>query len=565
MKKYNQLYTKEYTNINLEHPLSEYPFPNFQRESYYSLNGKWQYKITRNKEDLSNIIEEIIVPYPIESILSQVNKSLKKNEYIIYKKIFNLNKSFIKQNTFIHFLGVDQEFEIIINNNKLDKIIPLNLPSKIDISKYIKEENELILIVKDNLDYKLPKGKQSKKPKGIFYTPFSGIYFPVFIESVDNDYINNIIIDTNLDTLNLSIDSTSDYYKITIKEKEKTIKQIETNEKKVKIKIDNPINWDTDNPFLYDLEIQTKNDIINSYFALREFKLLNNKFYLNNKEIFLNGVLSQGYYPEGIITPPTYHLLEYDIKTMKELGFNTLREHIKIELPYFYYLCDKYGMLVIQDFLNTGKYNFLSQTALPTIGFQKRNDKHMNKNKIQRENFISCADRLINYLHNHPSIIAYTIFNEGWGQFASDDVYTLFKSKYPNLIFDTTSGWFIKHKSDLNSYHWYFKNLKKLKTCPSVFLSEFGALCHKVKNHSYSDKKVFGYTYFDTIEDLEKGYIDLFENKIIPYKHNLNGCIYTQLYDIEEEDNGILTYDRKHIKINKDLIISINKKLNEKS
>ena len=116
MKKYNQLYTKEYTNINLEHPLSEYPFPNFQRESYYSLNGKWQYKITRNKEDLSNIIEEIIVPYPLESILSQVNKSLKKNEYIIYKKIFNLNKSFIKKNTFIHFLGVDQEFEIIINN-----------------------------------------------------------------------------------------------------------------------------------------------------------------------------------------------------------------------------------------------------------------------------------------------------------------------------------------------------------------------------------------------------------------------------------------------------------------
>ena len=381
MKKYKHLYTNEFQNVNLDNPLSEYPFPNFKRESYYSLNGKWQYKITKDCKDLSNITNEIIVPYPIESILSQVNKTLKKNEYIIYKKTFTLNKDFIKQNTFIHFLGVDQEFTIILNNKKLDKIIPLNLPSKIDISKYIKEENDLIVIVKDNLDYRLPKGKQSKKPKGIFYTPFSGIYFPVFIESVDNGYIDNITINTNLDTLNLSINSTSDYYKISIKENNNIIKQIETNDKDIQIKIDNPINWDTNNPFLYDLEIETKTDKIQSYFALREFKLLNNKFYLNNKEIFLNGVLSQGYYPEGIITPPTYDLLEYDVKTMKSLGFNTLREHIKIELPYFYYLCDKYGMIVLQDFVNNGKYNFFFLTALPTIGIQKINDKLLNTNK----------------------------------------------------------------------------------------------------------------------------------------------------------------------------------------
>lgn len=562
--KNNYIVSKEYNNINYNNPLNEYPNPQFKRESYYSLNGKWNYKITKNKYDLNNIDKEIIVPYPIESIASKANIKLNKNEFIIYNKKFNLDKNFIKENTFINFLGVDQEFSVIINDNLINNVMPLNNPIKLDISKYIQENNEIFVIVKDNLDYHLPLGKQSKKPKGIFYTPFSGIYYPVYIESVDNGYIEDIKIATSLNSVFLEVSTTSDEYEIIIKEQDKIIYNSLCTNKDITINIKNPILWDTNNPFLYDLIIKTKTDCISSYFGLREIKLINEKFHLNNKEIFLNGLLNQGYYPESIITPPTYQLLEYEIKLVKELGFNTLREHIKLDLPYFYYLCDKYGILVLQDFINNGKYNFLTQTALPTFGLSKKNDKRMNNNQTQRMSFINCAENIINNLYNHPCIVGYTIFNEGWGQFDSDNVYNYFKNKYPNLIFDSTSGWFIQSNSDLNSYHWYFKNLSNLETTKKViFLSEFGALCYKYKNHCYSDKKVFAYTYFDSLEELEKAYIDLYKNKIIPYKDKLCGCIYTQFTDIEEEDNGLITYDRKILKINKDIIIKLNKQLNK--
>ena len=285
--------------------------------------------------------------------------------------------------------------------------------------------------------------------------------------------------------------------------------------------------------------------------------------YLNNKKIFLNGVLDQGYYPEGIITPVTYDSLKFDILTMKELGFNTLRKHIKVELPYFYYLCDKYGMLVFQDFVNNGKYSFFIDTALPTIGLQKKNDKIIHTNKLERKNFITGGELLIKYLSNHPSIIAYTIFNEGWGQFDSNNVYHHFKALYPNILFDSTSGWYRVADTDMDSYHWYFKNLDKLqKVDHPIFLSEFGALCYKVKDHAYGSDEVFGYTYFPTIPDTEQAFVDLYEQKIIPYKDKLIGTIYTQLSDVEEEDNGLLTYDRKVLKFNKETIQRVLKKLN---
>ena len=247
---------------------------------------------------------------------------------------------------------------------------------------------------------------------------------------------------------------------------------------------------------------------------------------------------------------------------MKDLGFNTLRKHIKVELPYFYYLCDKYGMLVFQDFVNNGKYNFFIKTALPTIGLQVKCDKFDHMNKLGRSNFIKAGEEVIKYLHNNPCIVGYTIFNEGWGQFDSKNVYKHFKELYPSLIFDTASGWYRGAPTDLDSYHWYFKNLDKLaKVDLPVFLSEFGALCYKVENHAYGDRFVFGYTYYPTIEDTEKAFVSLFENKIIPYKDKLVGCIYTQITDVEEEDNGLLTYDRKVFKLNKDVVKKVLAKL----
>lgn len=563
MKKYNDLYTDEYEKLDKNCPLSEYPFPAFKRDSYICLNGIWKHKITKNELDLNNINDDILVPFPIESKASLVQKRLNKGEFIIYKKEFILDKSFIKDFTFLHFLGIDQQYHIILNGQKFDWITPLNFPTKIDVSKCIKEHNELYVIVKDDLDYRLPLGKQSKKPKGIFYTPFSGIYYPVFIESVNAGYIESLDIKTTMSSVTLNINSTSTEFNISIYDGNNLIIDRTINDKTVTFNIDNPILWDPNNPHLYDIKLSTKNDSITSYFGLREIKMQDGLIYLNNKKIFLNGVLDQGYYPEGIITPVTYDSLKFDILTMKELGFNTLRKHIKIELPYFYYLCDKYGMLVFQDFVNNGKYSFFIDTALPTIGLQKKNDKIIHTNKLERKNFITGGELLIKYLSNHPSIIAYTIFNEGWGQFDSNNVYHHFKALYPNILFDSTSGWYRVADTDMDSYHWYFKNLDKLQNVDHpIFLSEFGALCYKVKDHAYGSDEVFGYTYFPTIPDTQQAFIDLYEQKIIPYKDKLIGTIYTQLSDVEEEDNGLLTYDRKVLKFNKEIIQKVLKKLN---
>ena len=563
MKKYNDLYTDEYEKLDKNCPLSEYPFPAFKRDSYICLNGVWKHKITKNELDLNNINDDILVPFPIESKASLVQKRLNKGEFIIYKKEFILDKSFIKDFTFLHFLGIDQQYHIILNGQKFDWITPLNFPTKIDVSKCIKEHNELYVIVKDDLDYRLPLGKQSKKPKGIFYTPFSGIYYPVFIESVNDGYIESLDIKTTMSSVTLNINSTSNEFNISIYDGNNLIIDRTINDKTVTFNIDNPILWDPNNPHLYDIKLSTKNDSITSYFGLREIKMQDGLIYLNNKKIFLNGVLDQGYYPEGIITPVTYDSLKFDILTMKELGFNTLRKHIKIELPYFYYLCDKYGMLVFQDFVNNGKYSFFIDTALPTIGLQKKNDKIIHTNKLERKNFITGGELLIKYLSNHPSIIAYTIFNEGWGQFDSNNVYHHFKALYPNILFDSTSGWYRVADTDMDSFHWYFKNLDKLQNVDHpIFLSEFGALCYKVKDHAYGSDEVFGYTYFPTIPDTQQAFIDLYEQKIIPYKDKLIGTIYTQLSDVEEEDNGLLTYDRKVLKFNKEIIQKVLKKLN---
>ncbi len=560
MKTNNKVNYREIDNVFL---YEENPFPLLKRDNILPLNGKWKVKISKDIS-LNNINDDILIPFPIESKASMIEKRLNKNEYIIYKKEFKITDDFINDLTFIHFLGVDQKYKIILNDLEYDWVTPLNLPTKIDVSKSIKNDNVLYVIVMDNLDYVYPLGKQAKKPKGLFYTPFSGIYFPVFIESVNYGYIENIKLKTDLKGVNIDIISSSLNFDVEIKDMDTTIYQNKHNTLSFRIDIDNPKLWDINNPFLYKLIIKTDKDSIESYFGLRQIEMVDGFVYLNNKKIFINGVLDQGYYPEGISTPISYDDYEFDILAMKNLGFNTLRKHIKVEMPYFYYLCDKHGMLVLQDFVNNGKYSFFTLTALPTIGFKNRNDKKMNKNITQRSNFIAAGDGLIKSLENHPCILGYTIFNEGWGQFSSDKVYTLFKDNYNDILFDSTSGWFIKNKSDFNSLHLYFKNIDKLNKLDKVFISEFGALCYKDIDHAYSNKRVFGYKYFNSLDDVMNEFENLYINKILPYKDKLVGAIYTQLSDIEEEDNGILTYDRKKYKLDVNKVKQIMKKINEK-
>ena len=563
MLNYN-LMTPWAQKLNENNPLPEYPRPYLVRDSYINLNGIWDYEITTVNEIPKTFSGKIVVPFPLESNLSGVRRDLKKNEFLCYNRKFELTSEFIKDVVMINFGAVNQICDIYINGNYVMHHIGGYLPFSLNATQFIHEgENDIVVIVENDPNLNYGVGKAGKSRGGMWYTKTSGIWQTVWVESYSITSIKNVIFYPHNDgLLKGKIRSKGTSFNIEISFNNKLLYKGNVG-REFEVKLEEIHLWDLENPNLYDVVIYNDSDSVKTYFAFREFKINNGKFELNGNPIFLNGLLDQGYFSDGIYTPASYEAFEFDILKCKELGFNTLRKHIKVELPYFYYLCDKYGMLVFQDFVNNGKYSFFIDTALPTIGLQKKNDKIIHTNKLERKNFITGGELLIKYLSNHPSIIAYTIFNEGWGQFDSNNVYHHFKALYPNILFDSTSGWYRVADTDMDSYHWYFKNLDKLqKVDHPIFLSEFGALCYKVKDHAYGSDEVFGYTYFPTIPDTEQAFVDLYEQKIIPYKDKLIGTIYTQLSDVEEEDNGLLTYDRKVLKFNKETIQRVLKKLN---
>lgn len=561
----NNLRTPEYELLNRECPLSEYPRPQFKRDSYISLNGEWDYLVT-NKLDLSLKYEgKILVPYCIESQNSNVNRALKEGEWIIYHRKFNVDKEFIKDKTFLHFNGVDQEFDVMVNGVKYEKYVPIGLPTRIDVSDSIKEENEIYIRVKDDLDLKLPYGKQVREQKGMWYTSISGIYYPVYLESVNEGYIENVKIDTTMDSVRFNVTSSNEDINVLIKFNDKVVYEgkLVNNEY---IKLDNIHLWDVNNPNLYDVVLSNSNDEVHTYFALRKVELIDGLVYLNNKRVFLNGVLDQGYYPEGIYTVSDYKSYEKDILMLKDLGINCIRKHIKIEMDYFYYLCDKLGMIVLQDFVNNGKYHYVIDTVLPTVFPKlKLKDKRRHTNKIQRENFYKHGDGVIKYLHNHPCVIGYTIFNEAWGQFEADKAYDHFKKLEPNYLFDATSGWFHQTKSDFDSLHIYFRNINNLinEITHPVFISEFGGYSYKLNDHSFNLSNTYGYKNVESQEDYERDLIDLYENQILANKDKLVGCIFTQVSDVEDETNGFITYDRKVLKVTSTKFKELMKKISE--
>jgi len=415
----------------------------------------------------------------------------------------------------------------------------------------------------------------------MWYTSVSGIWQSVWLESVSRSYISSLKITPTLEEVTIEISIDTDDKKDSKAENNidslaisKTIR-IETQygviEKvfegnKIVIPIENPKVWSPENPYLYEFVIKTKDDKITSYFALRTLSVQNveniPRLCLNGKPYFFHGILDQGYYSDGIYLPASSSGYENDIKTMKELGFNTLRKHIKVEPATYYYLCDKLGMVVFQDMINNGFYSFIRDTALPTIGFTNFADWGFLRTGKVKTNFMASAKETVEYLYNFPSICYWTIFNEGWGQFQSDDMYYRIKELDATRFIDSTSGWFWQKKSDVDSYHIYFKPIRVKKSDRPIVLSEFGGYCLKKEEHSFNLRRTYGYRFYKEEKELQGALNQVYLGEIAQeIKNGLCGCIYTQVSDVEDETNGLFTYDRKILKVSEEEMIKIAKAL----
>ena len=332
---------------------------------------------------------------------------------------------------------------------------------------------------------------------------------------------------------------------------------------RTEITVEAPILWTPEHPHLYPFTLQSGKDRVQSYFALRTVGTVsvNGKNYLalNGKPYFFHGLLDQGYWPDGIFTPAKPECYAEDILAMKRLGFNTLRKHIKVEPEEFYYQCDKLGMIVWQDMVNNGDYNFVRDTALPTAGIQKLDDRKMHTDVKARKRFLEAMTATVNQLKNHPCICYWTIFNEAWGQFDSDQVYEIFKKLDDTRFIDSTSGWFRRNKSDVDSRHVYFRKIKlKGDGKKPLVLSEFGGKTYKCEGHVFNPDKSYGYGGCESLDALDKAVSALYLEEVLPcVKNGLCAAIYTQVSDVEDEINGLLSYDRKVEKLRPETMLPI--------
>ena len=591
--------------------LQEYPRPNLVRDSYFNLNGKWECRI--NESETADFYDEtIIVPFSPESMLSGVGKIVMPHQRLHYRKKFTLPEGFKKSRVLLHFGAVDQECSVFVNGIRVGGHKGGYLPFHFDITDSLRQgENVLTLSVTDRTEQSPhARGKQKLQKKGkyasLFYTPQSGIWKTVWMESVEKAYIEDVRITplyddssvrfeiTVLNACKISGAETSGgkasggetsgtvrlavldrggkigQAEITVRQ-EKEIKQVISQE----IKLDGFKPWTPDTPHLYDVIIRYGEDGVRSYFGMRKLSTGRDgkgilRFFLNNKPYFFNGILDQGYWPESLMTAPSDEALVYDIIKLKEMGYNTIRKHVKIEAERFYYHCDRLGMMVWQDMPNGGgEYNMVFVTHLPNASdrFARGvSDRHYGifkrKDGEGRRQYYTDLKNMVSTLYNYPSIAVWVPFNEGWGQFDAAKATKEVREIDSGRLINEACGWFDQGGGDMYSIHNYRHKLKvKPQQDRVVALTEYGGYAYPVEEH-LSCKKEFGYQHYHSTEELTQNYKRLWEEEIYPnLQYGLCSAIYTQTSDIEEEINGVLTYDREIVKLDEDQVKEMNDKL----
>ncbi len=586
-----QLKTRWTDEIDPENVLPAYPRPQMVRQKWRNLNGLWNYAIRPIDELVKNFDGKILVPFPLESYLSSVQKPLQPNELLWYQTTFTIDEDHQNEKVLLHFGAVDWKMTLWINDKKVGEHIGGYNPFYFDITNVVViGENDIRISVWDPTDSENEqRGKQTLNPGGIFYTAISGIWQTVWLEFVPQQHITSIKLTPNIDeqsvtiSVETNVDNNGLAYEVEVFEKDKLIaseNSFITNQ--LTIPIPNPKLWSPDAPFLYDVNIKLLADemvdSVSSYFGMRKFSIERDnagkkRLFVNNKGLFQHGILDQGYWPDGLYTAPTDAALEYDVVTAKKLGFNMIRKHIKVEPARWYYHCDRHGMIVWQDMINGGSgwknyYHFILPNFLRRVQVddtKEKVQKDLGRNDVEnRRRYKKELQEMIDALYNFTSIAMWIPFNEGWGQFNAKEIYESVREYDPTRYIIHASGWYDQQVGDIRSTHIYFRKLNMPNNIldRSVVISEYGGYKLRLQQLHFKAKKQIGYKEFKSKDSLLDAYKKLINDQLKPLiQQGLSASVYTQLTDVEEEVNGFISYDREQIKLDEHTLQSIHQSL----
>ncbi|MFI5124464.1 MAG: glycoside hydrolase family 2 protein [Chitinophagales bacterium] len=578
----DKMLTRWAAKVNPQQPLPEYPRPQMVREKWMNLNGLWQYGILpKAQESIPASFEgNILVPFAIESALSGVGKTMAKDNVLWYDRSFSIPTSFKNNRVLLHFGAVDWLCDVFVNGKKVGEHQGGYDPISFDISSALNKRGAQKIAVRvwdPTDDGPQPRGKQVDKPNGIWYTSVTGIWQTVWLEAVPQTYIRSTRqtpdIDKQLIKVSADVENAKAGDQLLVsawKGNAKIAEQTVIAGNEVDLSIANPELWSPQHPFLYDLKVAIvrkakKIDEVSSYFAMRKISMAPDqngiqRMLLNNAFLFQFGPLDQGWWPDGLYTAPTDEALKFDIEKTKEMGFNLIRKHVKVEPARWYHYCDQLGMLVWQD-MPSGDLGNAWESCPGVYGGAADRIRTAASEKIYRSEW----KEIMQNLYNFPSIVVWVPFNEGWGQFKTKEITKWTMKNDPSRLVNPASGGNFEDVGEIIDLHHY---PDPLMPDPALFgakrilvLGEFGGLGLPVENHTWQQKNNWGYQSFKNKDELFKRYSELIDHIPSLIKHGLSAAVYTQTTDVEIEVNGLMTYDREIIKMTAAELKAVNDKL----
>lgn len=566
-------------------PFPEYPRPQLRREEYTILNGTWQCAFTPVGAEPSDWEGSILVPFSPEAERSGVGRQLQPDELLWYRRRLDVSAK-AGHRTLLHFGAVDQSCRVLIDGVQVATHLGGYLPFSVDITEAlgVGDEHDLVVEVRDISDTSHHSvGKQRLERGGIWYTAQSGIWQTVWLEVVPEHHVTGLRIRTPemrwgmaSASVELVVESSSNEpspVDVAIRQAGALVATASgTSDQVVRLEIGEPRLWSPDDPHLYDVEVTLGADRVTSYTGLRSVDVAPDangvpRLRLNGEPYPHIGVLDQGYWEDGLYTAPDDAALAADIAAMKDLGFTMIRKHIKVEPLRWYHHCDRLGMLVWQDAVNGGERYRPWVISAPVISphvrvSDRRHEPFGRADAAGREQFLSELDALIQLLRNSPAVVTWVPFNEGWGQFDAAEVAERVRSLDPDRVIDHASGWHDQGAGDLRSLHVYFQPIRPARWWGrdgrALVVSEFGGYSLRLPGHRYPAKE-FGYRRFETREELTRAYERLHRREVLPaIARGLSATVYTQLADVEDESNGLLTADRSEVKPDAQVVRALN-------